>query len=67
MRQGWVARVCAPVFAPHFTRSEICGVVGETPESVIPKKTSTFAPIIADVTGISFISDGRFARACACA
>src|SRR5437588_10189359 len=30
----------------------------------MPAKTRTFAPIIADVTGATLISDGRLARAC---
>src|SRR3954453_15203033 len=67
MRQGWLAKVSTPVFAPHLTRSERLGVAGETPQKTIPAKTRTLAPVIADVTGATLISDGRLARARSCA
>lgn len=70
MRQGWKRSVCKPVFAPHLMSSELCGIIGDAPESVIPMNAKTFAPIIADVTGIILarvLSDGLLARACSCA
>src|ERR1700719_3176380 len=67
MRQGWKSKVDRPVFAPHLTRSELCGIIGDAPERVMAIKTSAFTAMMADVTGIALISDGRFALACSCA